>query len=236
MKNKLPFKYTILDYQSVIEGDELRLNASSYSPEIIRAKKLIDKLKRLNKAKRLRDFSEKVFVGMRTKRLFVDSQNGVPYLMPIDILIFPLKARKWVSKFTKDIENWQVKPLTILITQSGIPGQVILANKHFENKVVSPNVIRMVPNEEGLKIIGFIYAYLNTPIGQALITKTKYGVTVKHIEPYHVEEVPIPLLDRVEIEEINQLIMEAYKLKEMAQDLEERAIQLLQKKLEEMMD
>lgn len=231
MRNDSPFKYTIFDYFSLLEDKELRMNAASYSPEIIEARKIITKLKELGRVENLKTFAEKVFVGARVKRLFTTSMEGIPYLMPIDLLLFPIKERKWVRKTTKDIENWWVKPRTILITQSGIPGEVVLTNKHFTGKLVSPNVIRVVPNETGNQLIGFIYAYLKTKIGNAFLTRNKYGMTIKHIEPYHVEEIPIPLLPEDDIRKINTLMMKAWKLKETAQEIEEKAIALLEEKL-----
>jgi len=209
---------------------EMKLNASSYSFESIRARELVESIRKLYSVTRVENLSKKIFVGERVKRLFTHYKEGIPYLMPIDLFMFNLKPRKWVRKETEDLENWWVNPLTILITQSGIPGRCLLVNRLFKDKVVSPNVIRVVPNEEGLKIIGYIYAYLNTWIGQAFLTKDQYGATVKHIEPHHVADIPIPRISDLE-EEINQKILEAHKLREEAQELLLKAEEMIYSEL-----
>lgn len=54
-------------------------------------------------------------------------------------------------------------------------------------------------------------------IGQAFLTKTNYGGPIKHIEPHHVANIPIPLLDEAIIKEINSKILEAHKMREETQ-------------------
>jgi type I restriction enzyme S subunit len=152
--------------------------------------------------------------------------------MPDDVFMFPLKPRKWVRKETQDIENWWVQPFTILVTQSGAAGRCLIVNKHFKDKIVSPNMIRVVFNNRGKEIIGFIYAFLNSSIGQTFLLKQQYGITVKHIEPKHVEEMPLPLLPNSDIKEIDQKILEAHRLREEAQEMLLRAEEMLYKELE----
>ncbi|MHC1596216.1 MAG: restriction endonuclease subunit S [Candidatus Syntropharchaeales archaeon] len=208
------------------------INALSYSGGSIKAKILLDKLKKdgLN-LNNLDKFSNNIFVGARSKRLFTTKKEGIPYLMPIDLFMFNLKPRKWVRKETEDLESWWVSPFTILISQSGTPGRTLITNKSFDDKVVSPNVIRYTPNEEAKEKIGYIYAYLSSWIGQTFLTKDQYGSTVKHIEPHHVASIPIPRIPELE-EEINQRIFEAHRLREEAQELLLKAEDMLYSELE----
>ena len=202
----------------IFQDQEIRLNASSYSFESIKARELLENLENKIDLDLINNLSEKIFVGARVKRLFTNSKEGIPYLMPIDLFMFNLKPRKWVRRETEDLDNWWVDPSTILITQSGTPGRCLLVNKLFKDKVVSPNVIRVIPNKEGYENVGYLYAYLNTWIGQAFLIKDQYGATVKHIEPHHVANIPIPRIPDLETE-INQKILEAHKLREEAQEL-----------------
>jgi len=214
----------------IFQDREIRLNASSYSFESIKARELLETLENKIYLDLINDLSEKIFVGARVKRLFTNSKEGIPYLMPIDLFMFNLKPRKWVRRETEDLENWWVEPFTILITQSGTPGRCLLVNRLFKDKVVSPNVIRIVPNKEGYKTVGYLYAYLNTWIGQAFLTKDQYGATVKHIEPHHVANIPIPRIPDLE-EEINRKILEAHKLREKAQELLLKAEEMIYSEL-----
>jgi len=232
MKNDFPFRYTLCSSQLIFQDTEVRLNASSFPPEWIGAKKILEKIKGKVTIEKLSTFTERAFVGARVKRLFVRKEEGIPYLMPDDVFMFPLKPRKWVRKETQDIENWWVEPFTILITQSGAAGRCLIANKHFKDKLVSPNMIRVIPNDKGKEIIGFIYAFLNSTIGQTFLLKKQYGITVKHIEPEHVGNIPLPLLPESDIKEINQKILEAHKLREEAQELLLKAEKIFFKELE----
>jgi len=214
----------------IYQEREIRLNASSYSFESIRARELLETLKTRTSVELISNLSKRIFVGARVKRLFTNSKEGIPYLMPIDLFMFNLKPRKWVRRETEDLDNWWVESLTILITQSGTPGRCLLVNKLFKDKVVSPNVIRVVPNNKGFNIVGYLYAYLNTWIGQAFLTKDQYGATVKHIEPHHVANIPIPRIPELE-KEINQKILQAHKLREEAQELLLKAEEMIYSEL-----
>jgi type I restriction enzyme S subunit len=218
MIENIPFQMFDIESRWLF-SEETRLNASSYSTGSIRAYNMIDKLKKSDfDINNLDNFSNSIFVGARSKRLFTTKKDGISYLMPIDLFTFNLKPRKWVRRETEDLENWWVSKNTILVTQSGTPGRTLITNKLFEEKVVSPNVIRYVPNKAGKEKLGYIYAYLSSWIGQALLTKDQYGETVKHIEPHHIANIPIPRIPDLE-EKINQKILEAYRMREEAQEL-----------------
>lgn len=210
-----------------LSSGERRLNASSYAKGSIKMLNLLDKLKRsgLN-IENLSIFSDNIFAGKRSKRLFTTQRHGLPYLMPIDLFAFKLKPRKWIRRETKDLKNWRVSENIILISQSGTLGRVLITNKLFKDIILSQNIIRYVPNEVGLTKIGYIFAYLSSWMGQALITKDQYGAAIRHIEPHHIANIPIPIVPVLE-DTINQKILEAHRLREEAQELLLRAELLL---------
>ncbi len=225
-------KWVSIPLKFILEDKELRLNAGSYSLEYIEAVSVIESLR--NKGyviEKLGKLAEKVFVGVRSKRLFTNSKEGIPYLMPVDIFNFFLRPRKWVKVQTRDLNNWFVEPYTILITQSGAVGRTLIANELFKGKSLSPNLIRFIPKKEHLNILGYIYAWLNTKYCQAMLTKNLYGATVKHIEPHHVAELPIPRIHEDKEREIHESIMKAHKLRESAQKMLMEAEELFYKEL-----
>jgi type I restriction enzyme S subunit len=67
-------------------------------------------------------------------------------------------------------------------------------------------------------------------MGQAFLTKDRYGATVKHIEPHHVATIPIPHIPELE-EEINQKVLKAHRLREEAQELLLKAEEMLHSEL-----
>jgi len=84
----------------IYREQEMKLNASSYSFESIRARELVESIGKRYLVTRVENLSKKIFVGERVKRLFTHYKEGIPYLMPIDLFMFNLKPRKWVRKET----------------------------------------------------------------------------------------------------------------------------------------
>lgn len=82
---------------------------------------------------------------------------------------------------------------------------------------MSQNAIRIPPIEKDKG--GFIYAYLSTWIGQTLLKKDEFGITVKHIRPNQVDEIPIPNISEQKQKEISKKIKKAFELRKQAIDL-----------------
>lgn len=230
-KEKKYLRWLPIPSKLILEDNELRLNANSYSFEYLQAVSIIEKLKGKGVfVDSLGHLAERIFVGARSKRLYTSKDIGIPYLMPTDIFNFYIKPRKWIKPETEDSDNWFVEPLTILITQSGSVGRSLIVNNLFQGIAISPNAIRYILKENQKGKIGYIYAWINTKFGQALITKNLYGITVKHIEPHHIAQLPIPRLPEIE-DEIHNLIMKAHKLREEAQEKLLKAEELFYKEL-----
>jgi len=145
--------------------------------------------------------------------------------MPSEVIMFLPKAKKFIMNYPEDVsikENW------ILITRSGTIGRCLISTNILEKSVLSDDLIRIIPRDENN--VGYLYAYLNTWVGQAFLIKDRYGATVKHIEPHHVATIPIPIIAKLE-KEINQQILGAHTLREEAQELLLRAEELLYSEL-----
>lgn len=205
---------------------EKRLDASFYAKDVIASKILIGKLEESGIAIETIDtMSKDIFHRSRFKRNYVGIGEGLPFLTPTDLLMFPLKPRKSV---VNPPEGLQVSPGWILITCSGTIGRTIIATRFISPCILSHDVIRIIPKNRNL--LGYLYAYLNTWMGQAFLTKDRYGATVKHIEPHHVATILVPRIPELE-EEINQKILETHKLREEAQELLLKAEEMLHSEL-----
>jgi type I restriction enzyme S subunit len=219
--------FQVFDTESrwLFEGEK-RLDASFYAKDVIASKILIGKLEESEIAIETIDtMSKDIFHRSRFKRNYVGTGEGLPFLTPTDLLMFPLKPRKSV---VNPPEGLQVSPRWILITCSGTIGRTIIANRFISSCILSHDVIRIIPKNGNL--FGYLYAYLNTWMGQAILTKDRYGATVKHIEPHHVATIPIPRIPELE-EGINQKILEAHRLREEAQELLLKAEEMLHSEL-----
>jgi len=203
-------KWLSIPSNLIFNDSELRLNANSYSFEYLQAVSIIEKLKRKGAfVDKLGNLADDIFYPSRFKRRYV--KNGIPFLSSIEIFRFDMKANKYIQNPPANSlvsENW------ILITRSGSIGRTIISNKLFKSFSVSEHAIRYIPKKD--EKLGYIYAYLNTSIGQSLLNKSKFGAVIDQIEPHHIANLPIPRLPEIE-KEINNLILKAHKLREEAQ-------------------
>jgi len=200
---------------SFIFSDELRLDAEFYSKERLKAQILIEELKKKKiPVTTIQDetFVKDIFWPGRFKRKYVSPKEGKPFLTPKEVFTFKISPRKFVTGYPDSVKiekNW------ILITRSGSVGRVIISNSLLSEFVLSDDIIRVIPQLKSN--FGYLYAYLNTWIGQAFLTKTNYGGPIKHIEPHHVANIPFPLVDEDIMKKVNSMILEAHKMREEAQ-------------------
>jgi len=208
-------------------GDgEKRLDAGFYAQDVITAKILIDKINQMGiSIDKIDDITDDIFHRPRFKRKYTTKRRSLPFLTPTDLFMFPLKPKKYVIDPPSGLmvsKNW------ILITCSGTVGRCSISNSEISKCILSHDIIRIKP--KGINALGYLYAYLNTWIGQAFLTKDQYGATVKHIEPHHVANIPVPRIPKLE-GEINQKILEAHSLREEAQELLLKAEEMLYSEL-----
>ncbi|MBA3778837.1 MAG: hypothetical protein H0X16_06000 [Chloroflexi bacterium] len=180
---------------SLLWTGHLRLNASYYEATAGRAEELLRAtgfpLARLGDA----GVTDRVFNPPRFKRIYVnDEAHGVPYLTGAEMLTGRPEKRSFISRaLTPNLDEYVVHESWVLITDSGTIGRSLYASRDFEGFAVTNNVIRVVA---GGVPSGYLYAWVSSPPGQALITRDTYGSVIDHIEPHHVRNVPVPLVDR----------------------------------------
>jgi len=115
-----------------------------------------------------------------------------------------------------------------LITRSGTVGRCVIVGKRLATFAITDDAIRVraknVPR-------GYLYAYLSSWIGQALISKDQYGSAIKHLEPHHLASVPVPLPSEDIQAEIHDAMMRAYELRDEANALLDEADERLHEKV-----
>jgi type I restriction enzyme, S subunit len=205
---------------------EKRFDAKFYTKDVVAARVILDKLnERGISINSIGDLSNDLFNRPRFKRNYVPVSRGLPFLPPKEVFVFPLKIRKGIINPPDGLtveKNW------ILITCSGTVGRCIISTSAIANCILSHDLIRLIPKTDSN--YGYLYIYLNSWLGQAFLTKNQYGATVKHIEPHHVSEIPIPLVPDLE-REIHEKVLELQCLREDAQSLFLQAEELLYSEL-----
>lgn len=77
-----------------------------------------------------------------------------------------------------------------MLTCSGSVGRATLATDSIKGTLISHDLLRIDPTEEVNR--GWVYAFLRSPIARAMMTSAQYGHIIKHLEPSHLQALPIP--------------------------------------------
>jgi len=220
------FKWTTVNLQEVIETN-YRLEADVYGSEGKQAKQDLGRCKW--DIVRLGDkLIEEAFYLGRFKRIYVKEKNGVPFILPSQMTEIYPRASKFISPTTNiDIESTRVKRGQVLLTRSGTIGVVSYVSKTLENQSLSDDVIRIKATEYP----GYVYAYLKSRVGRLLVETNNYGAVIKHIEPEHLNDIPIPNPPPVLKQETHDLIEESFKLRDESNELMDAAQSLLKTEL-----
>jgi type I restriction enzyme S subunit len=171
------------------------------------------------------------FYPGRFKRIYNDSLHGVPFFLPSQMTDIYPKPDKYISALTKcSIEELRLKKGDILLTRSGTIGSVTVVSKTLEGAVFSDDVIRITTKRE--IDIGFLYAFLKSSIGNTILQTNRYGSVITHIEPEHLAGIPVPNPPDVIKERINNLIIRSFELRDVSNELIDKAVSLLVSELQ----
>ena len=139
--------------------------------------------------------------------------------------VYP-KPDKYISKITKcSLDELRLKAQTLLLTRSGTIGTISYVSKTLENTVFSDDVIRVTFKDA--VDLGYTYTFLKSSIGQKILTTNGYGSVITHLEPEHLNEIPIPNAPTDIKQRINNLIIDSYRLRDESNELIDNATQLL---------
>ena len=217
--------YTIIKSHWFFKGDN-RLDGGFYAEKAETAMRILENSK--SSIEPLSNLVSKIYIISRFKRIYTNNEQfGWPYITPTETLSFRPKIDRFISKENAPITSTLhfSKQGWLLMTASGTIGRLTYVTPRLEKYFLSHDLIRIIPNSEYSS--AYLYAYLSTWIGQALITKDKYGGAIKHLEPVHIENVPIPLLTKNIRENISQEIKHVFTLREKANNLLDQSIDKL---------
>ena len=205
-----------------------RFDASFHKPIV---GKIIEHLQK-NSARLLelgdKKISEEIIMAGIFKRVYVEKDFGYPFLGGREITQLNPEVEKFLSKKVhhKRYETeLKISENMILVTDRGTIGKVALVPKHWKNYAVSQNVLKIIPSDE--KIAGFLYIYLNSEIGNALIKRETYGAVVDMIDENNLSKIPVPILkNKSAQEEINLLALRANEKRFLAYEAEQEALKI----------
>ena len=172
--------------------------------------------------------SSDVVLPGRFKRVYVESDYGVKFLGGKEMNQLNPSSEKYLSKkaHARQLESsLGIKANSILTPARGSLGEVVMPCKHFLNWAISDNMMQILSNED---ICGYLFIFLNSDYGKALIQRFTYGGVVDAIEPEHIKQVQVPLLkNKDKQQEINGLALKANEKRYEAYSAEQEALKIM---------
>ena len=198
---------------------DLRLDASYYNPRALAAVQALDESGM--EIRTLGDVAERVFIPPRFKRIYVDAAHGVPFLQGSHVLQLRLTDLKYLSrKAHKGLERWIIQSGWVLVTCSGTVGRVAITPSHWDGWAASQHILRIVPKDDSHCPVGYLATYLASPLGQAQLTAQIYGAVVDELTEEQARSVRVPIpttrAQRLKVKEINEMAMEALRMRDEA--------------------
>ena len=221
-KKASPFKYTTVSIQEIVEKG-YRMEASVFGIEGRQARKDLENCKYPVINLCGDGGFATAYHRPRFKRVYVD-KSEFPIYQPAQVNELYPKPSAYISDLTQtDIEALKVKKGQVLLTCSGTIGNCTYVGNTLDDLIFSHDLIRVEPQEYN----GYIYAYLKSKIGFTIINTNNYGAVISHIEPEHLNNIPIPNPPPILKQEIHNLIEESFKLRDESNELMDEAQLLL---------
>ena len=207
---------------------DYRLDAHFYNPI---AKKAEENIKKFSKEfftlDKLADCS---YRGSRSSRNYVKEEYGIPFLSGKNVIQIRPDCKHISKTETGNIEDMLVKKGWTLITRSGTLGRTVFIWENYENYAASEHLIRIVPIEEEIDQ-GYLYSFLSSEYGYHQLLRFKHGAVIDEITEDQIGKTVIPKPDKIQQNQIGDLVRKAYDLRAEAIKLEDEAQELLQKEL-----
>ncbi|MDE7421241.1 MAG: restriction endonuclease subunit S [Muribaculaceae bacterium] len=206
---------------------DYRLDASAYNGEALAA---------ISKVRHYKDgfiplwgengIISNAFVRGRFKRIYTNKETDIPFFLPSDIEnVFP-KATKHISQLTRtNLDALRVSRGMLLMSCSGTIGKSTIVSKYLHNQIFSHDLLRITFNKP--YDLGYTYAFVNTLDGLHMLQSNNYGAVIDHIEPDHLRNIIIPNASVELRQEIHNLILQSFELRDRSNELIENAQKLL---------
>lgn len=168
-------------------------------------------------------------------RVEVKEGNGVMLINQSDIFDTIIKG-KWISKRKVNLANNLVSYGEVLVAGVGTLGEnetfcrALFANEDLVGQLISGEFIRMKCNEKMPS--GYLFTWLNSDYGFRLIRSTHSGTKLCRPIPALFLQIPVPVLDKDKMDEIDLMVRTAFTKRHKANNLEKEAIQMVENEID----
>jgi type I restriction enzyme S subunit len=192
----------------------LRMDAAPYLSGAFEARKLLERLPVTVPLEKLTRDGRGIFHAGRLQRRWVTSpEHGVRFFSSTDIMQADFSSLPLISKkFVAQNPRLRIRAGWSLITRSGNVGRIAYARPDIDGYACSEDVMRVVADPERIPP-GYLNTFLRSRFGVPIVTSQAYGAIIRHIEPPHVAELPVPRFDPTLEQEIHDLMESAATLR-----------------------
>ncbi len=206
--------------QDIYENANIRLDASHYDRDTAAA---LTALRKSGYAlKLLSDMATVLLPGQFVRIWAADKDHGIPYVNATDLMsltgIGKLSDQtRYLSRQTDvDINELIIRTGWLLLTCSGTIGRVFYVPERLDRWVATHDLIRIIPNDPNT--VGFLHAYLSSPIAQKQISGHTHGGQIDHVTHHQIKTILVPMLEQADVSAIHKKTMHALKMREQAID------------------
>lgn len=176
--------------------------------------------------------SESIFLPQRFKRVYVSKGHGtklfgIKQITSLDPFTDKYLAMGCISKKCQD--ELLLEPGMILISRSGTIGNMCIVPPHWKGWIASEDLIRVKVRKE---LEGYVYCFLASDYGQAIINRYAFGAVQDHIDCEQVAQFAIPILnDESIMQKINAIVLDVNQKRNDAYLLEQEALRILKEEV-----
>ncbi|WP_344341038.1 methylation-associated defense system restriction endonuclease subunit S MAD5, partial [Streptomyces rhizosphaericus] len=158
-----------------------------------------------------------IFNGPIFRRIYLsDPEHSVPFLGSKDMMTSDLTGLPRLRRSDAEsgsLSYLRLAPGMTLISCSGFyAGRRSYVRPDMANIWSSQDVLKVDPDPEKIRS-GYLYAFLESRFGEAFIKASVYGSAVKHIEPHHLADLPVPRFGGDLEQQIHDLVEEGAHLR-----------------------
>ncbi len=211
---------------------QLKLGIAAYNNNL-EVDEFIDKYK--NDSIRLKDVTSNIFAPPMFKHIYLNNDNGYPFMTGSELTQFNLRYYRWLSpRGVKDIKDYTVSKGTLLLyksgtTDGGILGNVFIADNKLNGCCLSDHVIRIVFNDENMAYWAF--AFLKSKGAVKMLQRLATGTMIPFITPERISELLIPSPND-NYERIVKLIEQYIEKNSQSKEDETLAISMVEQEIE----
>ncbi len=180
-------------------------------------------------------------VWLPTRFRRVAARDGVDFLDSSDLFeINPDVTKRIADRDFGDPHNGRVVRGWVLLARSGqiygLNGSAMVSGPIHENKVISDHIIRIAPRDPLCRLGYLLVAMTHPTLGRPRVKALPYGSSIPEIEVEDVQGFSIPRLDEQVEGDIADLVEEAARLRDRADELETRLAESADAELERFTD